>query len=217
MTGLVLAISEVCARREIVVLKESHGRDAFDDLDLSGSVGWFTAAYPLRLRLPRGGGLKAQVESVMRQSRMCRGREMTYGILRYLDSDPQIRRSLAEQALPEVAFNYFGQMGHAQSFGPLRLMEGYSGAVRGPLDSGACPLELNVLLRDARLEYYWTYDRQRVPEEILSRISDSFARSLQVVTSSLATLVESLEVPDDLELSTASTQLIQAAAEELDL
>jgi non-ribosomal peptide synthase protein (TIGR01720 family) len=217
LTGLVLAVSEVFGRRDVVVLKESHGRDAFADLDLSASVGWFTAACPLRLRLPRSGGLKAQIEAVMRQWRMSRGREMSYGILRYLDPDPHVRRSLAEQAPPDVAFNYFGQMGQAQTFGPLRLVQGYSGAVRGPLDSAACPLELNVMLRDGWLEYYWTYDTHRVPEEPLSRLAESFASHLQVVARLFGALAATLEEPDALELSAASTQLIQAAIEELDL
>ncbi|MYM92234.1 hypothetical protein GTP91_34390, partial [Rugamonas sp. FT82W] len=69
LCALAGAIAEVYQRHDVVLLREWHGRDQFADLDLSATVGWCTAAYPLRLRLGRRAGPCEQIAAVMRQAR----------------------------------------------------------------------------------------------------------------------------------------------------
>jgi amino acid adenylation domain-containing protein/non-ribosomal peptide synthase protein (TIGR01720 family) len=108
---LLAALSDVLTRwtgqSSVLVDLEGHGRERlFDELDLSRTVGWFTAIYPVKLTgaHPQGDGLKAIKEQLRRVPR----RGIGYGILRYLRRDPDLDQSSSVHA--EVAFNYLGQL-----------------------------------------------------------------------------------------------------------
>jgi len=47
------AARAVLGRESVIADLERHGRDGFDDLDLSRTVGWFTTFHPVRLDAPR--------------------------------------------------------------------------------------------------------------------------------------------------------------------
>jgi non-ribosomal peptide synthase protein (TIGR01720 family) len=97
---------------------EGHGRhDELDpDVDLSRTVGWFTAKYPVALAV--GGlswaqvvageaGLGAQIKHAKEQLRALPD-PLTYGVLRYLNPDVDLAGSD-----PVIGFNYLGRLGAA--------------------------------------------------------------------------------------------------------
>ena len=91
---------------------ETHGRDAVGDrLDLSRTVGWLTAVHPLWAELP-GGDTAADPVAVLRQTkatlRRLEGHGPGFGVLRYLDPDPEVQEALATTSAA-VSFNYLGR------------------------------------------------------------------------------------------------------------
>ncbi|HTQ18696.1 non-ribosomal peptide synthetase, partial [Mycobacterium sp.] len=96
---------------------EGHGRheDVAADLDLSRTVGWFTAKYPvaLTLKLPwaqvvaGGASLGAVVKDAKEQLRALPD-PLTYGVLRYLNTDVELTGPE-----PAIGFNYLGRLGAA--------------------------------------------------------------------------------------------------------
>ncbi|MBN1239013.1 MAG: amino acid adenylation domain-containing protein, partial [Gammaproteobacteria bacterium] len=108
-TALMQAFREWAGIDALRIDLESHGREElFDGVDLSRTVGWFTALYPVRLRLaphlPPGEALK----SIKEQLRAVPGNGVGFGVLRWL-AEPRIRRELAALPPSDVSFNYLGQ------------------------------------------------------------------------------------------------------------
>ncbi|MEV0895343.1 non-ribosomal peptide synthase/polyketide synthase [Actinoplanes sp. NPDC049802] len=93
---LLTALAEAFGRPSILVDRETHGRDDLG-LDTSRTVGWFTSVHPVRISA--GGSVK----KVKEELRAVPGTGIGYGLLRYLDGE------LADDAQPQIAFNYLGR------------------------------------------------------------------------------------------------------------
>ncbi|WP_447009228.1 non-ribosomal peptide synthase/polyketide synthase [Saccharothrix hoggarensis] len=103
---LLTALAAAFDGRALVAL-EGHGREElFDGVDLSRTVGWFTAQFPVALRLPEDGGgagnWGAALKSVKEQLRAVPDKGLSYEALKYWDRG-------VSGALPRVCFNYLGQ------------------------------------------------------------------------------------------------------------
>jgi non-ribosomal peptide synthase protein (TIGR01720 family) len=83
---------------------EAHGRrDDIDGLDVTRTVGWFTAHYPIAVHDDPDPG--STLKSVKEALRTTPGGGTGYLALRHLDHDDEIRR----QAQPEIIVNYLGR------------------------------------------------------------------------------------------------------------
>ncbi|XVS67309.1 non-ribosomal peptide synthase/polyketide synthase [Actinosynnema sp. CA-299493] len=98
---LLTALASAFGGRALVAL-EGHGREElFDGVDLSRTVGWFTAQFPVRLEVPEGDW-GAALKAVKERLRAVPDKGLSYEALRYDD------RGLTG-VLPQVCFNYLGQ------------------------------------------------------------------------------------------------------------
>lgn len=116
LTGLAAAVTDL-AGGPVVVGLEGHGReeDLVDGVDLSGTVGWFTTYFPVRLDSGDLGfaavsdGDKQAGELLKRvkeQVRAAPEHGIGYGLLRHLARD-EVLCGLSE---PRIAFNYLGRV-----------------------------------------------------------------------------------------------------------
>jgi len=163
----------------VPVQLEGHGREAlFDDLDLTRSVGWFTAAYPVRLA-PGDAGRGATIQAIKAQLRAVPHKGLGYGVLRYL-AEPGLRTACA--ALPEAAisFNYLGQFD--QSFGEDALFAprpGPLGALHDPQAPLPTPLAIDCQVQDGRLGMRWTYSREQFDEASVTALAEAYRAELE--------------------------------------
>ena len=89
---------------------EGHGReDVFEGVDLSRTVGWFTALMPLVLSLPDNPEPGEALKSIKEQLRRVPQHGLSFGLLRYLSQDSTIVEALAALPQPEISFNYSGR------------------------------------------------------------------------------------------------------------
>jgi amino acid adenylation domain-containing protein/non-ribosomal peptide synthase protein (TIGR01720 family) len=161
LTALSLALARWRADRgqdegtATVLNLEGHGREAdlvAGHLDLSRTVGWFTAIYPVRIDpgplswsdvLTAGAPLAACAKSVKEQLRTVPNRGLGYGVLRYLDRSHPIHG-----VAPQILFNYLGRF----AGGSGRDWEAVAdiGALREGVDPSnpAVALEINALAED---------------------------------------------------------------------
>lgn len=164
----------------VAVQLEGHGRDGlFDDLDLTRSVGWFTAAYPVRL-MP-AEGLGATIQAIKAQLRAVPHKGLGYGVLRYL-AEPSLRKACA--ALPEAAisFNYLGQFD--QSFSEDSLFTpaaGSLGALHDPDAPLPTPLAIDCQVQEGRLGMRWTYSREQFDEASVTALADAYSAELALL------------------------------------
>ncbi|OBG90889.1 non-ribosomal peptide synthetase, partial [Mycobacterium sp. E3251] len=162
---------------------EGHGRneDLGRDVDLSHTVGWFTAKYPVSLAM---GELRwAQVVSgdqtlgaVLKDAKeqlRALPDSLTYGLLRYLNADADLA-----SPDPTIGFNYLGRQG-----GSAELSEEMWRPVQGSVTAAAAAipmplmhtLELNAATVDSetgpRLHANWTWAPSTLDEDRVARLS----------------------------------------------
>jgi amino acid adenylation domain-containing protein/non-ribosomal peptide synthase protein (TIGR01720 family) len=123
LTGLALALTRWREARgesgtSTLVRLEGHGREehVVPGADLSSTVGWFTAMFPVRLDLADvdvtdafAGGPAAgrAIKAVKEQLRAVPDRGIGYGLLRHLNQ--QTAAALAGAPEPQIGFNYLGR------------------------------------------------------------------------------------------------------------
>ncbi|HZT33355.1 MAG TPA: amino acid adenylation domain-containing protein [Bryobacteraceae bacterium] len=109
LAALAQTLAEWIGNPRLWIELESQGREhPLERVDISRTVGWFTAIFPLLLDL-RGADSPAELLlAVKEQRRAVPQRGFGYGILRYLreDTAPQLR----EAPRSDLLFNYLGQM-----------------------------------------------------------------------------------------------------------
>jgi non-ribosomal peptide synthase protein (TIGR01720 family) len=202
LTALVLAFAEWTGNPSLLVDLESHGREAiFDDIDLSRTVGWFTAVFPVCLTAAKkelGEALKAVKELLRRIPNGGIG----YGILRYLSKESQL--SFLPQA--EVSFNYLGQFDQSFDDNSLFTLAKESfGSPQSPRGSRSYLLEIDGFVSDGRLQVGWTYSEALHQQTTIAKLAENFIEKLR---SLLSCEIESY-TPSDF-------PLVQLTQEELD-
>ncbi|MEU4510598.1 amino acid adenylation domain-containing protein [Nonomuraea wenchangensis] len=177
--------------REVLFDVEAHGReDLVAGADLSRTVGWFTAIWPVRLDPGPVGGADA-LARVSARLREVPGKGVGYGLLRHLDQDAGPR--LARLSRPAICVNFLGRFPEEP---------GDWGMVLGPesfLDLADPGLPLaHVLTVDAfvaegpdgaRLESTWTWASRVLTEPAVRELSGRWLDELRATAPSGAFLV----------------------------
>jgi amino acid adenylation domain-containing protein/non-ribosomal peptide synthase protein (TIGR01720 family) len=185
LTALTLAMSRWAGSAAVLVDLEGHGReDIFDDVDVSRTLGWFTAIYPVVLDLsatPAGEPGEA-LKAVKEQLRQVPNRGIGYGLLRYLCQDGEVAEHLRALPQAEVAFNYLGQFDQAlpedSPFGPARESRGSDRSARG---ERSYVLEINGGVAGGRLGLEWVYSENLHRRGTIERLAHDFIETLRVL------------------------------------
>jgi non-ribosomal peptide synthase protein (TIGR01720 family) len=176
---LLTALVRARGTAELLVDLEIHGREEFaPEIDLSRTVGWFTALHPVRLR--RDG----------RHVRPANG--FGYGLLRHLD--PVTGPELAALPAAQISVNYLGRFavpGEGDwTFAPE------SAATGGGLDPrlpSAHALDLTVVVRDTPdgpvLDATWSWPSALLAEAEVAQLARAWCHELgRLVDAALADL-----------------------------
>jgi amino acid adenylation domain-containing protein/non-ribosomal peptide synthase protein (TIGR01720 family) len=179
LAGLARAVWRWSAFKDVVVELEGHGReDVFPGADISRTVGWFTTAFPVRLK---GGSSDdtSLIKAVKEGLRAVPNRGLGYGALRYLGAEEH-RETLSRSGQPQIVFNYLGQLD-----GSLGDSSAFQVAPEdpGPMRSADAPLRgwlnINGEVRDGRLRLSFGYGRLRYRRETVERLAQLYELSLR--------------------------------------
>ncbi|SCF62676.1 non-ribosomal peptide synthase domain TIGR01720 [Streptomyces sp. Ncost-T6T-2b] len=208
LTGLSLALAQWRAkwrdsdRDDVLVAVESHGRhDVVEGVDLTRTVGWLTAMYPVRVdlsgvdrqqALAGGPATVRAAKAVKEQLRGIPDHGLGYGLLRYLD--PEASERLAGGAEPQLAFNYFGRFSATDD----ELPPSDAGATYeiGRHDGGADgerpfahALEINARTDDftagSSLSCMWTWPDGLFTDEEIQDLCEGWVSALEVLADQL--------------------------------
>jgi amino acid adenylation domain-containing protein/non-ribosomal peptide synthase protein (TIGR01720 family) len=180
---LLLAAFASAARRtggpaRLLVDVETHGREAlFPDLDLSRTVGWFTAIHPVALDVEGCASAADAVAPVRGAMRAVPNRGIGFGILRWLSLEPRVRAALRSLPRAQVSFNYLGRVSSASPvpdalFAPAD--EGM-GAWRAPSAPRRHRIAVEAVVLDGRLHLSLVYGRAVYRGETMERMAEAFA------------------------------------------
>lgn len=137
---------------------EGHGRDAgLGDVDLSRTVGWLTALYPVRLDRPRDRTDASWIKSIKESLRAVPHGGVGYGLLRWLTDAPTTRARLAALPGREVSFNYLGQFDAEVATSDFVIIEPDMAVHRAPREARAHFWEIVAYVRGKQLHIVWRY------------------------------------------------------------
>ena len=227
LTGLVVAIADWCRRRGrgsgggVLLDLEGHGREeVFGDIDLSGTVGWFTSLFPVRLdpgaldvedAMAGGGALGRALKSIKEQLRALPDNGLGYGVLRYLN--PQTASQLAGFAAPQIGFNYLGRFAASAAADWGSAGEAVRLGGGDPAMPLAHCLEVNALTLDeregARFTATWSWAPALVTEAEVRDLAERWFTALEGLVRHAAAPGAGGRTPCDLPLVALSQEEIE--------
>lgn len=126
LTALLIASRQLTGENRLKILMEGHGRDdILQDVDITRTVGWFTAMYPVFIDLEDETDLSVMIKIVKETLRKIPNNGIGYGILKYLRKD----EGLIKDEKPPILFNYLGELDHdltTEQFSSSKLSTGQS-------------------------------------------------------------------------------------------
>ncbi|HEU4328582.1 MAG TPA: amino acid adenylation domain-containing protein [Roseiflexaceae bacterium] len=178
LSALALAFAEWTGGPRLLIDLEGHGRLAPDEqIDLSRTVGWFTALYPVLLET--ASGPLATLRAVKEQLRRTPGHGLGYGLLRYLSADGAPLGTLPQ---PEVVFNYLGQIDSALPQDSLFVaIDDDSGPNQSPRGQRRHLLEINGQVSGGRLRLDWWYSGQIHRRETIGALAGRYIAALAAI------------------------------------
>lgn len=175
LTALTLTLTALLHTREIVLDVEAHGRnELFDHLDLSRTVGWFTALYPVRLSV-KDKSLADAILTIREQLQQVPKKGIGFGILAYC------ARTLPQPGRPGILWNYLGEIDNGQTGEFFTLSAEDTGPDSAPANHLTCEIEILALVREQKLQVTFTYNQARYKETTIQRIAESFLLQLQTL------------------------------------
>ncbi len=181
LAAFVRTLSDWTQSDSFLIDLEGHGREeVIEGVDLSRTVGWFTALFPVLLHLERGASAGEDLRSTKEQLRRVPNHGIGYGLMRYLNRDPETTGKLRQLKQAEICFNYLGQFD--QSFAESRLFRPIRSQLR--LDQNAGEWRAHVLSVDAsiiqgRLCVEWKYSTNIHRQATIAHLADSYVKALQ--------------------------------------
>lgn len=181
---LIAALADTLARESgsgiVAIDLEGHGREnPFDDIDLSRTVGWFTALYPCVLRRLRTGRLDDLILTVKEQLRAIGDGGLSYGLLRWLAHDLKTRNTLAGAARNKASFNYLGQLDTRSSADALFVWTAETaGPSRSPRGVRPHAWEIIAYVREDRLRVQWRYSNALHERSQIQQLVDDFVAAI---------------------------------------
>ncbi|MEE1927568.1 amino acid adenylation domain-containing protein [Streptomyces sp. TRM 70351] len=206
LAALVLTLRERDASGgAVTVTMEGHGRE---HLDLSGTVGWFTSEYPVRV--PAAGDVRQVLRAAKEAKRGVPGGGLGYGVLRHLD--PVAGARLRALPPPDVLLNYLGRFTPPPGTG-WRLPERDAFSVTEP---GAKALEqvlaLNCFVHEEdapRLAVEWTAAAEVLGREAVAALQRAWTAALETLAGHARSAPGGL-TPSDLPLVALDQAAIDA-------
>ncbi|MEV0622774.1 amino acid adenylation domain-containing protein [Nonomuraea sp. NPDC050404] len=165
LTALARAVTRWRGGRGLLVEVEGHGREPFtDDVDISGTVGWFTTQYPVALDAT--GTPAEALKRIKEQLRAIPSGGLGHGLLRHLN--PGTSAQLSALPEPDLRFNYLGR---------------FEGELLGMPDTPmAYAVELDAVARTdgdgTHLIASWSYAAQAIGEEQVTALAEGWEEAL---------------------------------------
>ena len=182
LTGLTQTFLNWTGDPGLLLDMEGHGREELtENIDLSRTVGWFTAVCPVLLQLEKTSDPGQALKSIKEQLRQVPNRGIGYGLLRYLSGKAELEALWAFQPA-EVCFNYLGQWDQASAKdSPFVTARESSGPARGEQGLRSYLLDISGGVCDGQLQMNWTYSKDIHRRTTVEGLALTFMEALRAL------------------------------------
>ncbi|CCN80391.1 non-ribosomal peptide synthetase [Vibrio nigripulchritudo] len=168
LTALSHAMTETFEQPVHHITLEGHGREPIDEsLDISRTVGWFTTAYPVRLRTH--SELSNTLISTKEMLRAIPEKGIGYGAFAPM---------LVSHSLPDVYFNYLGQLDSSGQTALWTVTDDDAGEVIGRQNQDSARLNINGGVFNGQLKFEVL---SQLPQNQTASFVESFKAALKRV------------------------------------
>ena len=183
LTALATTYNQWTQQHSLLIDLETHGReDLSTNLNITRTVGWFTAIFPVFLQLRNTNDLGENIKYVKERLREISQTGISYGLLRYLNPNQKLSQTL--QTLPQsaISFNYLGQIDLFTSQGwILGLAKESTGLSSHPLNQRRYVLNINAWIAQSQLQIQWRYSRNLHDTTTIEKLAQQFIKTLQAI------------------------------------
>jgi len=184
LTALAYSLKQWHGHNKTAINLEGHGReDIIKDADVSRTVGWFTAVYPVILDSPDAPRLKsdvaAQIGIIKDILRNIPNRGMGYGILKYVTPEaykPELKFDLK----PRISFNYLGQF-EAYGTGFFEMAKESAGNAVSPNAKIIHDIDINAVVAEKKLHLYLRANSRKCRAESADKILSDLKNKLKKI------------------------------------
>ncbi len=183
LTALISAYSEVKNVDSITLLLEGHGReDILDNIDISNTIGWFTAMYPFQVKLPEKQFLNNEVRFVKlieKEFERLPENGLTYSLLQEFSEAGQNLLDL--KSIP-LSFNYLGefQSGSSNEWKISEYFKGYESDMDNPMH---LPLYINGSIVNNKLSINFMCSPAFLDNDDLKKLAESMKNNISSISN----------------------------------
>lgn len=215
LAALGLALADTTSLEHYLITLEGHGREElFADVDISRTVGWFTATYPVYMeRSTNPADMIVQVKENLRQ---IPAHGIYYGMARELLGNQKLKK-----LNPEICFNYLGQFdtgfaykhllgeipglndemgGNGNVENLLGTSEEHPGRFVHPGNRQSHLLDINGLVIEGQLYLLINYNTYTLADELVTELAETYTRRLKEIISHCTTKAERTYTVSDFHL-----------------
>jgi amino acid adenylation domain-containing protein/non-ribosomal peptide synthase protein (TIGR01720 family) len=175
VTALCIALREYTGSEKMVIEMESHGR-LLEDIDLSRTIGWFTAMYPKLIVLDKAD-LIGRIKSIKEQLAHTPGKGIGYGVLKYLS------QKITGEYSSRVRFNYLGQFDREISNDIFAYSDISTGSDIAPENALSTAIEIDCMILQGSLVLDLYYNHTLFQKEKVGDLLNKIKTSLQQMIS----------------------------------
>ncbi|WP_299316055.1 condensation domain-containing protein, partial [uncultured Aquimarina sp.] len=170
LTALAYGLKDINGNDVQGITLEGHGRESIDPtIDHSGTLGWFTSLFPVKLELQ--DSIKESIRCIKEGLRSIPNKGIGFGAFASNKST-----SYTHQDLVPVSFNYLGQFGIGQ--GDWQIVQEGSGMGMSPTNVDGNLISINGMVSNGRLSFSIA---TLLGEEKTDQLSDSFKIHLETI------------------------------------
>lgn len=215
LTALARTILVWTQRGHFTLDLERHGREALTaDCDVSRTVGWFTALFPLCLRCDASAELGSSISAIKEQLRSVPNGGIGYGLLRYGVPHSSEAKALVGQPKRRLVFNYLGQIGLSAS---SLLSDHFKAAdhmrsLRGRL---LYTVEVTNWVSEGVLHTSWTTSSEAYLHSTIERRAQDYLLELRAILEHCQEPAAGRYTPSDFPEAELTPQELEALVERL--
>ena len=180
LAALVVALQRWTHHANCRMDLEGHGREPlFDDIDISRTLGWFTAIFPVVFDCTFCETPDDVLASVRQTLRTIPRRGIGYGILRHLTRGIKETPRLGSEPTSQICFNYLGQFpGESADSGPLSPAPESCGPLIDGCEERLYSLDVIAVIREGRLRFDCIYSTAIHNGATIRRLAANFLHQL---------------------------------------
>jgi non-ribosomal peptide synthase protein (TIGR01720 family) len=179
IAALILALEEYYNENFSIIELENYGRN-IDNVDVSRTIGWFTAMYPVRFEIG-SGDIGDVIKEVKEKIKKVPDNGIGYGVSKYLSAN----MIQSKKKKSDIRFNYLGQFGQELSNDLFSYNFENTGLEFSKKNRLTTKLDVNVMIIDGELKIDYTCCKELFKDSNILLLKEKYIYYLNEIINHL--------------------------------